>query len=126
MGKGTVGPGTEYSNAKEWIEASPNHVYIGRMQRIGLPGKKVYMFKQSPFANKTSVFQAGTQAKAVECFRKEYMKNEALRTKARNELDGKILGCWCKEEVCHGDVIVEDLRAYKENEKVNEIQSRTP
>ena len=24
-----------------------------------------------------------------------------------HELDGKILGCWCKPKPCHGDVIAE-------------------
>jgi hypothetical protein len=30
-----------------------------------------------------------------------------LVEKARKELKGKVLGCWCKPELCHGDVLVE-------------------
>jgi hypothetical protein len=30
-----------------------------------------------------------------------------LVARARREFRGKILGCWCKPEACHGDVLVE-------------------
>jgi hypothetical protein len=26
---------------------------------------------------------------------------------ARRELKGKVLGCWCKPNACHGDILVE-------------------
>lgn len=27
-----------------------------------------------------------------------------------NELEGKILGCWCKPEPCHGDILIKLLK----------------
>lgn len=36
--------------------------------------------------------------------------NEWLRQRARRELKGKVLGCFCEEnEPCHCDVIIEDI-----------------
>ena len=31
--------------------------------------------------------------------------------RARRELKGKVLGCWCKPASCHGDVIAEIIDA---------------
>ena len=33
-------------------------------------------------------------------------EQESLRNKIKNELKGKILGCWCKPLPCHGDIII--------------------
>ena len=30
------------------------------------------------------------------------------------ELDGKVLGCWCCPEECHGDILVKILQELKE------------
>lgn len=31
----------------------------------------------------------------------------ALREAAKRELKGKILGCWCRPQACHGDILSE-------------------
>lgn len=33
--------------------------------------------------------------------------NEELRKRMKVELKGKVLGCWCRPNKCHGDVIIE-------------------
>lgn len=33
------------------------------------------------------------------------------------ELDGKILGCWCKPKACHGDVLIELIQRIKNARK---------
>jgi hypothetical protein len=30
-----------------------------------------------------------------------------LMTQLATELKGKVLGCWCKPDACHGDVLAE-------------------
>jgi hypothetical protein len=30
-----------------------------------------------------------------------------LVERAKKELKAKVLGCWCKPEACHGDILVE-------------------
>jgi len=38
-------------------------------------------------------------------------------TMAKRELKGKVLGCFCKPNNCHGDILVKFLEKDKENEK---------
>lgn len=38
---------------------------------------------------------------------KNYLKNNPELMESLSELDGKVLGCWCKPKRCHGDTIVE-------------------
>lgn len=36
-----------------------------------------------------------------------------LRELTLDELKGKTLGCWCKPECCHGDVLINLLKKMK-------------
>lgn len=44
-----------------------------------------------------------------EYFRKR-MRSDRFFRMAVNDLRGKVMGCWCKPEACHGDVIMEYLK----------------
>jgi hypothetical protein len=48
----------------------------------------------------------GTRAEVIEKFR-VYGIEKGLDKMAREELKGKILGCWCAPQACHGDILVE-------------------
>ncbi len=75
-------------------------VYIGRANpRKGL--------KKSPYANPFMVVKDGTRDEVIEKYREWFLSQPELVEQARKELKGKILGCWCKPESCHGDVIAE-------------------
>lgn len=54
------------------------------------------------------------------------MKQKHL-LKAIPELEGKVLGCWCKKkptDVCHGDVLVELVEKWQRGElNIDEIES---
>ena len=39
-------------------------------------------------------------------YRKYILSNKKLMNDLK-ELEGKILGCWCKPLACHGDVLLE-------------------
>ena len=67
-------------------------VYIGR------PGKW-----QNPF----KIGKDGTRLEVIEKFRDYVMNNPELIKDAKKELKGKILGCWCRPKICHGDVWIE-------------------
>lgn len=53
-------------------------------------------------------FVVGSREEAIEKYREYLLSNEELMNRI-HELDGKILGCWCKPLSCHGDVIIEVL-----------------
>lgn len=74
-------------------------VYIGRPSIWGNP------FSHAP--NTLAEYQVSTRAEAIEKFREWFLSQPELVAKAKRELKGKILGCWCKPMPCHGDVIAE-------------------
>lgn len=76
----------------------PYDVYIGRPSKWG-----------NPFTHK-----AGTKAHYIvssreEAIRKyrEWILQQPELLASLPELKGKVLGCWCKPQSCHGDVLVE-------------------
>ena len=48
----------------------------------------------------------GSREEVVAKYRAYLLGNAALRA-ALPELRGKVLGCWCAPEACHGDVLAE-------------------
>lgn len=80
-------------------------VYIGRAVRRGgwdLPASK--------WANPFTVAQCGSAEAAVAEYRKHLMRRPDLIA-ALPELRAKVLGCFCKPDACHGDVLVEMVNA---------------
>lgn len=57
-----------------------------------------------------AAYRVGTREEAIAEFRKWVVKQPALM-RALPELRGKTLGCWCRPKACHGDVLVELLKA---------------
>lgn len=53
----------------------------------------------------------GGRAGAIESYRDWLAMNPALAAEAREELRGKVLGCWCAPRPCHGDVLLEVANA---------------
>lgn len=74
-------------------------VYIGRaVPRSGL--------KASTWANPFVIGRDGTREEVITKFRAWIMSNTEL-IRRLPELNGKVLGCWCAPEACHGDVLSE-------------------
>jgi hypothetical protein len=71
----------------------------------------VYIGRGSSFGNPFKVGKDGTRKEVIEKYREWFYKklrNERFSREV-NKLRGKRLGCFCKPEPCHGDVIVEYL-----------------
>lgn len=69
----------------------PYDVYIGRPSRWG-----------NPFV----VGRDGTREQVIALYR-EWLECQPLLLDALPILRGKVLGCWCAPDACHGDVLVE-------------------
>lgn len=81
-------------------------VYIGRPGKWG-----------NPFTHKDGTraqFKVSTRQEAVEKYREYILENKELMN-SLEELKGKVLGCWCKPQACHGDVLVELLENIAED-----------
>ena len=85
-----------YTTFDEWLKV-PNHVYIGR-------GNSRANRKASKWANPFKVEKYGREG----CIESGLIDDI-------DELDGKVLGCWCKPKSCHGDVLIRVL-----NTRVND------
>lgn len=79
-------------------------VYIGRPSIWGNP----YSHKVGTQAK----YKVATKKEAVEKYR-EYLLNSPNLLSQLHNLEGKILGCWCKPGLCHGDVILEIIELRK-------------
>lgn len=77
-------------------------VYIGR--RLRYPGAT---FPLSKWANPFTVEDWGRE----ECLKlyEEYIRCSKIYDDL-SELKGKVLGCWCKPKLCHGDVLLKLLK----------------
>jgi hypothetical protein len=89
-------------------------VYIGSSCTIG-----GWSLVQSKWHNPFAVTQCGSPEEA--CRRYEtYLRNKSSLLAQLHELDGKVLGCWCKNTdtvsdnpSCHGEVLMKLLEEYK-------------
>lgn len=77
---------------------SPFDVYIGRPSKWGNP----YTHRKHSMAE----FVVPTREEAIAQYRTYLLNNEKLLADL-HELRGRILGCWCHPEACHGDVLAE-------------------
>ena len=77
--------------------------YIGR----AMPGKA-----GSPFANPFKIGKDGTRSEVIAKY-EAYLRGRPDLLERILELDGKVLGCWCKPKDCHGDIIVKIIRELK-------------
>ena len=99
----------KYDNYSEWLYADDRHIYIGRA--INRP--HLYCLK-SKWYNPFTMRQCKTRQEICEKY-EEYIRKSELYDQLE-ELDGKILGCWCVGEhnECHGLILIKLL-----NEKKN-------
>lgn len=95
-------------------------VYIGRPSKWGNPfvieGDKEKLDPK---------FVALTRIEAVNKYVEWFMKQPKLMNEARKELKGKILGCWCKPRLCHGDFLVQFVESIDWDEEDKTLHPRS-
>jgi len=104
-----------YTNLKEWCDDAEN-VYIGRKGIVFIDGKR-YPTQDSVWHNPYKVREANgmTRQKVLALYRQymeQRLREEPGLLESLSTLKGKRLGCWCKPEACHGDVLVELIEAH--------------
>jgi hypothetical protein len=82
-------------------------IYIGRQMSMG--GWKL---SKSKWHNPYSVKEYGLDT-CLEMFEDYIRGNETLMSELE-ELDGKVLGCWCHPSRCHGDILIKLLQEQKD------------
>lgn len=62
----------------------------------------------NPFSHKpgtTAKYRVATREEAIARYEEWLLGKPDLVRLVRQELRGKVLGCWCKPQSCHGDVL---------------------
>lgn len=88
------------------MKNEPFDVYIGRGSKWGCP---FTIIKNRPTL---AIEIVDSKEEALSKY-KEYVLSRPDLMDSLNELEGKVLGCFCKPEMCHGDVLLELLSKKK-------------
>ena len=65
----------------------------------------VYIGRPSKWGNPLEIGDGLTREDVIKGYELYLEEHPELVAAAKRELRGKILGCWCKPKVCHGDVL---------------------
>jgi len=90
-------------------------VYIGRPSKWGNP----FTHLDSPTQAK---FKVATREEAVAKY-EDWARTQPHIMENLHELDGKVLGCWCKPKACHGDILVKLIKEQKDNDTLTKGNS---
>ena len=88
------------------MKNEPYDIYIGRGSKWGCP---FTIIKDRPTLAKEIV---DTKEEALAKYKEHVLASPELM-ESLHELEGKTLGCFCKPEKCHGDVLLELLTQRK-------------
>lgn len=67
----------------------------------------VYIGRPSDWGNPFVIGKNGDRADVIRKYRQWIMREPELIARAKTELRGQRIACWCKPEDCHGDVLAE-------------------
>ena len=73
----------------------------------------VYIGRPSKWGNPFVIGRDGDRDEVIRKYR-EWILAQPELLRDLHELDGKVLGCWCSPEKCHGDVLLELLGKLRE------------
>jgi hypothetical protein len=74
----------------------PFDVYIGRTS---------YGYISQGWGNPFEIGRDGTREEVIEKYEEWIRSAPEVMNAAREQLKGKVLGCWCAPAACHGDVL---------------------
>jgi hypothetical protein len=72
----------------------------------------IYIGRPSKWGNPFRIEDCDSREECIAKFRAWIMQQPELLA-AVGELKGKTLGCWCKPQACHGDVLAELADAWE-------------
>ena len=85
----------------------PWAVYIGRATaRAADPRCRKPTLWKNMFVAGRDVTTKEEAIRRYEAMIRLWLRTGTLKPEQLLALDGKVLGCWCKPEACHGDVLV--------------------
>ena len=67
----------------------------------------VYIGRPSAWGNPFRIGKDGNRDEVIRRYREYIQTIPDFKRVVREQLRGKTLGCWCKPNACHGDVLAE-------------------
>ena len=64
----------------------------------------IYIGRPSKWGNPFSIGKDGTREEVIQKY-KEWISQQPELLADLPSLKGKVLGCWCKPQACHGDIL---------------------
>ena len=77
-----------------------------KVVNLNIDDYDIYIGRDSKWGNPYLIGKDGSRQEVIEKYRKRLLLNKKLLNDL-HELEGKVLGCWCKPKPCHGDILVE-------------------
>ena len=74
----------------------------------------VYIGRPSKWGNPFTIGSDGTREEVIEKYKRYLLMNRDLLD-SLPELCGKVLGCWCHPQPCHGDLLAKLANKIKES-----------
>lgn len=104
-----------YDDFLDWA-SNKNNIYVGRDMSYYVPGAVGSVWGNpfpvaKPNTNNTQTSTRYTLDESLRLFR-QHIESSPELIKRLSELDGKVLGCWCKPSRCHGDILKELVEKY--------------
>lgn len=65
----------------------------------------VYIGRPGPWGNPFEIGKDGDREEVVQKYAEWLLAQPELVEKAKQELKGKVLGCWCAPKLCHGNIL---------------------
>ena len=66
----------------------------------------VYIGRPGPWGNPFKIGRDGTREEVIQLYEMWLLERPELVARAKEELRGKRLGCFCAPDACHGDVLL--------------------
>ena len=83
-------------------------IYIGRGSKWGNPF--------SHLNDTLAIYKVKSRNKSIECYKDWILFGDGkYLLDDLDELDNKVLGCFCKPKKCHGDILIELINNKKKN-----------
>jgi len=79
----------------------------------------VYIGRPSKWGNPFTIGEDGNRRQVIEKY-KEWVQLQPELMESLHELEGKVLGCWCRPKACNGDVLLSLIRTRKMEESIFE------
>jgi hypothetical protein len=92
-----------YLNLLAWADLRDLYVYVGRQVRWA--GENPYVRGPYDWSNPYKLGREADRASIIGRYETEHLAKRLDLLSRLPELRGKVLGCWCAPQACHGDVL---------------------